>query len=491
MNLNSPRNTLIKLAPGRDPEEVPNGTNPDGVLLSSSSKIAPFAYNPTATEGEAFDALKMLFFNNISCEKESRYLLLSWLIYIFFLDFNKTKGLLKCTGAAASGKTTAASLLSTIIYGEDFVGQSSVASSISEGARDPIVFQDNVENKDLHRGLINFLLTGANTGPRTKRKAGSDTETVTEKIKALIIVTAIEPFPGHLPELISRTYEVIFDSKFHSPGFVEDDALRGLVKKRNVIISGLLKLVSKSILPKISGRSAWLAVLQKEFPGGHNKSRTNEFLSTLMIIVEEVLKHIPYYEVGHPLHGEGGDATALLKNWVMSQNALASEIGTSSNNILNLLDNFMRVVEADMNKRTESELPLAYHRAWPPEEGHPDGRMVHSYFHPVYLLEVTKTKVEDVVGIIDDEGTKGTVRRKFYQFDMTMAALHDIFNKYSRETGTRNPFDNATALGCRLANDIKFIQKGGWSLIGKEGELHLKRIQGKKIYRFRKEVIFS
>jgi len=478
VNLNSPKNTILKLSPGRNPEELMNGTNPEGVLLSSSPKIKPFEYSSDAQPSEAFSAIKSLIFDNLACEKEVRYLILCWLIYFIFIDFNKTRGLMKFTGPAASGKSTAASMLSYLLYAQDLAGQGSAAASFSEGSQLPLLIQDNIENRDLNKNLVNFLLLGANTAPRSKRKGGSDSGVVTEFVKALILITAIEPFPGNLPELISRTYEVTFEKRHQKSGFVEDEAFRGIVKSRNMVLSGLLNIAAKEILPRLAERSAWLSVLQKDYPG-HNKARTNEFLSLLLVILESVVKHIPYYDKNHVAYGEGADVKDILDGWIRYQNELAAETGTSGNSILNILDGIIRVVDQEMKTKTDlTHVP------------HPDFEMeVYEYTHNIYGITMLKS-MDQSCTVVDEDGSHPG-RMKIFQFEATSAHLHDIINRYCREVGTRNPYENPTVLGCRIKNDLTFIERGGWKVVGKaDGQLHFKTVHGLKVYKFRKEVIF-
>ncbi|MBI5189926.1 MAG: hypothetical protein HZA22_04570 [Nitrospirae bacterium] len=479
INLNGPKNTIIKLMPNREPEEIPNGTNPEGVLLASSQKIQPFTFQQDADVRGALRALETLIFNNLACEREVRYLVMTWLIYFIFIDFNKTRGLMKFTGPAASGKSTGATLLSYLLYAKDLTGQSSAAASFSEGAQVPLIIQDNIENRDLNKQLVNFLLLGANSAPRSKRKGGTDSGVVTETIKALILITAIEPFPGTLPELISRTYEVIFEKRYQHPGFVEDEVIREIVKKRDLILSGVLKMAALEILPRLDRRSAWLSVLQLKY-AGHNKARTNEFLSLLLVILESLVKYIPLYPEGHVAHGEGTDAADILEGWIKYQNELANETATTGNSILNFLDNIIREVDAEMKAKGET-LNQVSHKDF--EE------QVFEHTHALYGLTVIKTKDEACTVHIENEDLPA--RKKTFQFEASSAQLHDVINRYCKAVGTRNPYDNPTVLGCRIANDRQFIEKGGWQVVGKaDGTLHFKVVHGTKYFKFRKEVVY-
>ncbi len=481
MNLNSPRNMLIKLAPGRDPEEIPNGTNAEGVLLSSGTKIHPFAYQPDIQTAEGFRALKRLFFDNLACEREQKYFILCFLISFVFADFNKTKGELRNRGATKSGKTSAASLISYIVFGDDYVGKSSTASAISNSARDPIVFKDNLETRHLNQATIDFLLYGANSAIVEKRKSGSDTENTEERMKSLIVTTGIEPFPGYLEELVNRTFEVVFDKKrYATPGFVEFQVLAGLERDRDMMLSAIFRLVTKEIMPKLEQRSVWLRRLKEDY-NGHNKERSDEWLSLILVILDAVVKYIPYYDENHPLFGVGHDSRDILRKWIEYQNDLASEIGITSNNILVMLNGIVHETENEMKNKQLGE--PQEHPAWPDQR-------CHVYAHSELHLEMLWT-LPEYIEVEEEDGRKATMRRKFIQFEIGSGDLHTVFNKFCRMTGTKNPYDNGIALGCRLKNDLAVIEKGGWTIFGKSGHLHYRKIHNVKIYRFRKELRFD
>ena len=69
-------------------------------------------------------------------------------------------------------------------------------------AQNPMLIIDNLETKDLTKQLEKFLLLSATKGAKEKRKGGTDTDTVQEKPKALVCITAIEPLVK--AEMINR-----------------------------------------------------------------------------------------------------------------------------------------------------------------------------------------------------------------------------------------------------------------------------------------------
>lgn len=480
INLNSPKSEIIKISPGVDPETIPNGTNKEGVLLSSSSEIKPFEYLPSATEAEGMAALREYLFENLSCPREMRYFILTWAISILLVDFNKNRALLHCTGASASGKSTAVSLLSQLIYGQDLVGQSSAASSFSEGSHAPLVIQDNIENRDLTKAMVNFLLLAANSATKKKRKGGTDSEVVTEKISAMVVLTSIEPIPGSIPELVNRTFQIIFEHRFKGTGFVEDEASRGLIKKRNAILSAMMRMVAHKILPKLPVRSDWLKYIHREFPN-HNKHRANEFLSTLLVILEAVLGFIPFYPEG-TAGGDvsvGSQARDLLKAWIRYEDELADETAVTSNTSLNLLDGLAREVYAVMRQKMITAEP------------HPDyDTPVFMLRHDEYLLEFIKTaeRPKTAMEALEDDPEDSELVQNF-EFVATSAALHQALNKFAKNNGIKNPFGSPSELASRLSNDRSLLEKGGWRLVTSEGKDPYFRIRkGLRYWKFSKRL---
>lgn len=480
INLNSPKSEIVKISPGADPEMIPNGTNKEGVLLSSSGEIKPFEYLPSATEAEGMAALRDYLFENLSCEREMRYFILAWVLSILLVDFNKNRALLHCTGASASGKSTAVSLISQLVYGQDLVGQSSAASSFSEGSHAPLVIQDNIENRDLTKQMVNFLLLAANSATKKKRKGGTDSDVVTEKISAMVVLTSIEPIPGSVPELVNRTFQIIFEHRWHGKGFVEDEASRGLTKKRNVVLSAIMRMIAHKVLPRLESRAEWLTYINTEFPK-HNKARTNEYISTLLVVLEAVLGFIPYYPAGsaggdEPVYSQARD---LLKAWIRYEDELADETAVTSNTILNLLDGLAREVYAVMKQKVEQMAP------------HPDyDDPVFAFQHEEYLLEFVKTteRAKTADELLEDDPEEPSTLRHF-EFVSTSAALQMALNKYCKNNGIKNPFSSPSELASRISNDRKLLEKGGWRLVTSEGKDPYFRIRrGERFWKFSKRL---
>lgn len=481
-NLNSPNNVILKLSRDRI-EEIQNGMNADHVLLASSHKIMPFNFLPDTDIQEGFSLLKELVFDNLAVKKEQRFLILSWLISGFCPDLAPYQFLMKFEGYASSGKSTAAKLITALIYKTEDLSDNSAAAAFSSAAKNPVVVIDNLEHKDLNRGLQKFLLLAATRGQKEKRKGGSDTDTIEESPRALICVTAIEPFT--LSELITRTFVLPFDRRVHgSDNFHESDVVENIKKKRDLILSAILKFIQTEVMPNLDHRKEFMTILNKQFKG-HSKDRTNAYLAVLMLILERMLKYIPYYAEDDLMFGiEKGDKD-IYTAWIEEQNSTSRETEIGSNNILQLLEGLVREY-TQFFKGRQNFTPIL-------ENGYDDPVFVMD--HPEYGIKMIKTTPETLCSVCGktpadclchgDRYSKSVV-----EFVVTSSELVDAFDRLAKNIGKRNPYDSPSIFTARLRNDKDLLKKSGWELISSEGkEPYFKIIRGQRFLKFKHTMV--
>lgn len=474
-NLNSPNNVILKLSKDRI-EEIQNGMNDDHVLLASSHKILPFNYLPDADIQEGMTYLKELVFDNLAVRKEQRFLILSWLMSGFCPDWAPYQFLMKFEGYASSGKSTAAKLITALVYKTEDLSDNSAAAAFSSAAKNPVVVIDNLENKDLNRGLQKFLLLAATRGQKEKRKGGSDTDTIEESPRALICVTAIEPFT--LSELISRTFVLPFDRRAHgSDNFHESEVLEQIKKKRDLMLSAILRFIQKEVLPHLDQRKEFMTILNKQFKG-HAKDRTNAYMALLMLILEKMLKYIPYYEgaEGELMTGiETGDKD-IYTAWIEEQNNSSRETEIGSNSILQLLEGLVREYTHYFKGKTNFTPVL--------EPGYQDPVFVME--HPEYGIKMIKTVADTLCSVCGKAPAECSCNgdrysRSIVEFVATSAELVDAFDRMAKNIGKRNPYDSASIFIARLRNDRDLLKKSGWELMTAEGkEPYYKIISGRR-----------
>lgn len=465
LNLNGPNNTILKVSKERV-EEIVNGMNDDHVLLSNSGKIAPMNWLPDVDVQEGMTALKELLFDNLAIAKEQRFLVLAWLISGLCPDLAPYQFLMKFGGYASSGKSTAAKFISTVFFGSDELSDPSGAAAFSAAAQNPLLVIDNLENKDLHRGMQKFLLLAATRGQKEKRAAGTDTGTVDESPRALICVTAIEPFT--LSELITRTFDIPFDRRVYGDdGFYEAEVLENLKKKRDVIMSALVRFVQREILTNLDQRKHYMTILNKMYKG-HAKDRTNAYLALLMLINSKMLKYIPYYDRDHPAWGVETGEKEIYEAWITEQNNTARETETGSNNILQLFDLLVReYIQANAKNCVTEKVD------WCNEE-------VFVMNHSDYGLTMYKTKPE----ARDNDGDPYVVST--IEFVAQSSDIVNAFDMLAKNKGKANPYHSASVFTARLRNDKGVLNKNGWDLVETEGkEPYFKVIKGRRFFRFR------
>lgn len=466
VSLNSQENTILKIG-RKHVEEIPNGMNNDNVLLKTSASIEPFSYIPDASMEEGFKALRELLFDNLACEIEQRYLILAWMISAFLFDFSNMQALMKFSGSRASGKTTGARLISIIFYGIEDVGSQSSASAFAEASRNPVLFIDNLEQKNINISMNDFLLLAASKSSKTKRAAGTDSETIKERPKSLVLTTAIEPFT--LSELISRTCEIGFHERFHSEFFMDSEVTRKLKQKRDLILSCLIKFVAYHVLPGLEDRKNYMMILKREYKD-HAQERNNEYLALLMVILNSILKYIPYYKKSSVLYGVESGESEIRKRWIEYQNERSRDLETGSNDILKMFNGIVKDYIYAMKNRDVEEI-FDVNRM----------KKVFKYTHQDYGLEIVKTIPE---GFFDEE-TKDFLSKVEIEFMATAGEIVYAFDAYCKNKGLKNPYASAVVFGRRLENDIRVLKTQNWDIVSNEGIYpYFKITRGRRYYKF-------
>jgi DNA primase len=475
LNLNSAHNKIIRVAPNENPTAIDNGTNENAVLLSSSPQIRSFELLQTQSEAEGFAALKRLLMDTTPCEMPQKYFLICWMISLFLMDLQGDRGLMHIIGSSGLGKSKVAERVSYLIYGESYVGKGTGAAETRVATSNPILFMDNLENRNLTLGVLDLLLFIANSQHKPKAKSGSDTEVLYQKLKTMCLSDGIEPFPGRHPELISRTFPLILDARFKMHGYMHDETVRQILKSRNLMLSSILRMIGHDVLPRLAERSDWSKKLQTDYPG-HNKERNNEHICTMLLILEGVLKYLPSQKGDVPVKKQASD---LLDHWITTYEEQAQQTAVTSNTLLVLMDGLAREILIKMRGKTKAELDYQAHNEF-------GEKPVKIFDDPEYLETFFLT--EPFEGLSEDED-EFTGQYQYLEFIVTAADLFTIFNRYCANQHIRNPFETPTALGARISNDRAIMESGGWDYISrKEGQSQYKKIMGKWYWRFQKKL---
>jgi DNA primase len=474
MNLNSEHNKIVMLAPGQEPKMIENGTNEHSVLLASSFQIQPFAYKPNTGEAGGFTRLKTLLMDTAPAELPQRYFLTCWMISTFLMNYSTDRGLLQALGSTKVGKSKVPERMTTLIYGESFVGKGTGAAETRLATNNPLIVLDNLENRNLLQGTVDFLLFMANSAHKPKAKAGSDTEVLFQKLNAMCMITSIEAFPGKLPELVNRTWPLMLEKEFKQPGYMHDETMRQIKKHRNEILSDIFRMISLKVLPRLERRKFWSEYLQTKH-AGHNKDRNNEHLCTIILILEALLEHIPLAHCPDPIEKQ---AITLVDKWIAYHEEQAKDTEVTSNSLLGVMDGLADEILTMIRKQSG--------RLY---KNHEDGSgPVFVYEDPEYrqMFLLTEPTSEVLDGDPKDPFAE-TISCQRLEMVLHSGKLDEIIQRFCSNIGKKNPFENATALAYRIRNDRSVIESAGWSIIpGKNGQSHYKKVGNQRYWKFSK-----
>jgi DNA primase len=488
LNLNSSHNKIIRIAPNEDPQVVDNGTNEKSVLLALSPQIRHYEYLQTGSEAEGFAALKRLLMDTTPSDGPQRYFTICWMISTFMMHYQSDRGLLQVIASSKIGKSKVAERISQLFYGESYVGKGTGAAETRVATANPILFLDNLENRNLTLGTVDFLLLLANSSHKPKAKSGSDSEVLYQKLFTMCVITSIEAFPGKIPELVNRTFPLLLEPQYKLHGYMHDEIMREILKKRSLILSCILKMIGRQVLPRLSERIDWSKYIQTRY-AGHDKDRNNEHICTMMIILEALLEHLPYKKD----MSIKNQASELLDRWISYWNEQESQTAISSNTLLTLMDGLAKEVcvkirgrGKDLLYQKHPEFSAPYPNYCDESESPGEGREVKIYDDPEYLETFFLTEPYEELSEDETEFIENFQR---FEVIISSAELFTLLNRYCANQHIRNPFDNPTSLGARISNDKAIMEKGGWEYIHyKKDRIQYKKIAGNWYWRFSKKI---
>lgn len=452
-NMKDKENRILKLCDG-DIKLIENGVNDDKVLLQPSGKMEPFTYDAAVDVPNVLGDLKRIFLDSMSCEMYQRYFLLAHSFAPFFIPFTKAKALVKCEGGAGSGKTTGARFAGLLMMGKDIIGKVSTAAAYSMGSREPMMVFDNIENHNLNLEFLDFLLLVSTGATRDKRSQGSDSGTVSEELNTIVWITGIEPFSK--PELINRTFTIKFDPKYRRKDkALMDDLMEELLEKRDPILSALLQVLAREVLPTIQERRRhWVNHIRNTFPN-HSKSRMDEYIATLMCLIEALLPYLPLQRAANDFIPDGKNHAAhILEKWLAYQDTITGQAESESNQVLEALNRFrdsalLRFSADEANNDGSSDLLITH-----------------------YGLKVVKTSGYNGRGIGQRDGAS-------LEIVCSSAQLLTAFKTSAKDSGSKCPFVTANQLSARYNDQIELLIKSGWT------KKYKKKVNGTNHYEYK------
>jgi hypothetical protein len=326
------------------------------------------------------------------------------------------------------------------------IGRMTDAASYTEGARVPIIFEDNLETRNMTNEKKDFLLMVATGTTKTKRDMKTVDKVIYEKPQALVLTTGIEPFYDQ--EIINRTYEVVFDREnFGRKKFVEVDVIEKIKENRNLILSGIFRIISEDVLPNITEKQKeWKQWIESYYPRWE-KDRTNDYLATMMALFEGMLSYID--ELQAPWE-EKADKTieVIFLQWIAEQ-----------------------VKEHEENSQETSEI------VW--------------FFEGLYSEWKQFKNMQDTFTL----GNKPKSFEETYKLQikeendriMFLASSNELFTTYNllcKNLNKHRIYFNSKQLKHRINNEKALLEAQGWIVPAKEEKI----IRGTKYYLWQRKI---
>lgn len=413
--INLQKGNVAKLTPGKV-EIIPNGINEDGVLLADDNSFLPIDYKTDVTKEQAVQFLSSTLAHKLACDVPQRWFTTCWALTSFLIGFaGETLPPHRFSGDSDAGKTTAARMLSYLIYGQDLVGRGTDAANYSEGARVPVLIEDNLETRNMTSEKRDFILMAATGTRKRKRDVKTTNGVIHERPQVLVLTTGIESF--YDAEILNRTYDTKFDrASFSSPGFLETEVCDNILDRRDDILSGLLKIIAEDILPNIVERQRELKIqIEKLFPGWE-KSRTNAYMAIMGVLYNAFLRYL----------GEVDKVKGIVGEWIQVQGATQQEDAQETSEIIWFFEGLYR--------------EWAANRGDNPYRDADDAKV---YLRSNYKLNVLENE-------------------KDFCFETSSHGLFVAYNLLAKNYNKKALYANARQLGQRISNDKKLLEARGW-----------------------------
>ncbi len=287
VHLHDEQNRILELRSGKV-EYGCNYFNRAGALLMPIERMRPIEFIPEASPEQAVAELKKWVVDALPIHYDLRWMVVSWLLTAFFHDCKTERCMLKFSGPPGSGKTTAARLLSCLLYGGDFVESRSAAYYKEQAATLPLLICDLPRGQEVDAKLGHFLNASSSGSTRAWIEKGKPKRA---PIKALAIVTSTGPI--RRADAAGRAYEMHCMPVKKLKGFSEHRQLLGLIENRSLILSGMFRLFASDVLRGLDRRcSEMQARLEERYGLGRGPYLVGYF--TLVAIILRAIMGVHY-----------------------------------------------------------------------------------------------------------------------------------------------------------------------------------------------------
>lgn len=202
--------TVVQVAPG---EVTRHRMAEIRVPAVPGEDFLPFDY--TDSDGGIEQAYQALSWTSLS--PGDRLVLLYWLVCLPVLRRIGTVPIVRVEGGSGSGKTRTIEAVSWLVNGRQGSSVPTTPALVSRLSRQMLTVDDNREAGDVTPAFLATLLQATQLGAREKRRQGSDTATIVERVAGALLMTGVEPVHGGRPELASRMLTLRCEPVYRDP----------------------------------------------------------------------------------------------------------------------------------------------------------------------------------------------------------------------------------------------------------------------------------
>lgn len=260
----------------------PNGHG--GVVVLPSQQMRPIAWIENFDEKAAMVEWAR-FLNLFTCSNQDRRLIEALLLMLPLYDWVDTHPIVRFSGAPGSGKSTAAKLITVLLYGDERLFTATNAAMYRMGVNLPLIVLDNIEADGVDENLELFFLLAATGAEKVKSAMDSASRVVVERVRSWVLTTGVDPITFGKRELVERSLIIPFGVQ-GSDGFMPRAAMTWVRENRDLLWNLIFRRVWQSICSlKDGGMERVVASIDKE-----HRPRLREFYALASIVLGQDLK---------------------------------------------------------------------------------------------------------------------------------------------------------------------------------------------------------
>lgn len=209
----------------------PNGKN--GVVVLPSPNMKPIGWIENFDE-KAASIEWSKFLTMFTCSNEDRHLIEALLLMLPLYDWIDTHPIVRFSGKPGSGKSMAAKIITTLLYGDERLFTATNAAMYRMGVNFPLICLDNVEAEGVSEDLELFFLLAATGAEKIKSAMDSSSRVIVERVRSWVLTTGVDPISFGKRELVERALIIPFGGNT-TPGFMPRAAISWVRERRDVL----------------------------------------------------------------------------------------------------------------------------------------------------------------------------------------------------------------------------------------------------------------